>query len=322
MDIRNENIDHIYCNNKKNLPCFEKTSLFIGDNLVVKKMKKFILSNLNLIEELQNQIQERDSFIAKLLAENENLKGRLTKKKSLFREDILISSNKNNTGNNKSKFSEKKDEDEENFNKKPSEDSQESISIKLSNKNLFLITNKEYLINDWKYWKMCDFEENPKGFGDINLEVPLWELASNDSSSDANPTEMPMEDITDEAFNKRHLKYEIDERRRKKWEMQNWREQKNIERLRKRHNEYAETASVNAKIPKKMTSFFPDIEAIKFIQISDNLPICSFGEQIPKLQTRDFSLPWLSEHDFYQNIYSIEGNPKMKVRTKFIKSSK
>lgn len=101
---------------------------------------------------------------------------------------------------------------------------------------------------------------------------------------------------------------------------------KNIERLRKRHlkEEYPEVASVSAKIPKVMKSFFPDVETIKFIQISDDLPISAFGEQIPKLQQKDFSLPWLSDNDNdNSNIYSIEnicsnGNPRMKVRTKFI----
>lgn len=351
--IKNENIDHIYCNKlntRENLPYSEKSN-FIGDDKTVKKMKKFILSNINLIEELQSQLQERDSLIAKLLSENEGLKQRLqrykhskgsSKKSDFFKDSNNTNNNNNNNNNlpvNKNKPNDKKIEsvalkdkrvsidtsDDEIFNKKPSEDSQESISIKLSSKNLFLMTNKPYVINDWK---ICDLEDEEiqKGFDDIHLEIPRWVEVDLPTTPTNEIEDLPLEDVTDEAFLKRHLKYEVDERRRKKWDQQRIREQKNIERLRKRHlkEEYAEIASVSAKIPKTMKSFFPDIETIKFIQISDDLPISAFGEQIPKLQPKDFSLPWLSDNDNdNSNIYSIEsmcsnGNPRMKVRTKFI----
>lgn len=351
---KNENIDHIYCNKlntRENLPYTEKSN-FIGDEKTVKKMKNFILSNINLIEELQNQLQERDTLIAKLLAENDGLKQRLqrykhsktsTKKSDFFKESNNSTNNSNNNNSfnnlpaNKNKPIDKKSSlpkdkrvsidtsDDEIFNKKPSEDSQESISIKLSSKNLFLMTNKPYVINDWK---ICDLEDEEiqKGFDDINLEVPRWVEVDLPTSPTHGIDNLPSEDVSDEAFLKRHLKYEVDERRRKKWDQQRIREQKTIERLRKRHlkEEYAELASTSAKIPKTMTSFFPDIDAIKFIQISDDLPISVFGEQIPKLQPKDFSLPWLSDNDNdNSNIYSIEnicsnGNPRMKVRTKFI----
>ena len=352
--IKNENRDHIYCNvkTKKDLPFSEteRSSTFISNYSTVKKMKNFILSNINLIEELQNQLLERDGLIAKLLAENEGLKQRLQRykhskgssKKSDFLKDANNTNNSSGNNNNtnlpanKNKAEKRNSEiivkvkrvsidtsEDEMFNKKPSEDSQESISIKLSSKNLFMMTNKPYVINDWK---TCDLEDEEiqKGFDDINLEVPTWIEVDLPRTPPREIDNLPSEDITDESFQKRHQKYEIDERRRKKWDQQRIREQKNIERLRKRHlkEEYPERATVTAKAPKVMTSFFPDIETIKFIQISDDLPISAFGEQIPKLQPKDFSLPWLSENDD-SNIYSIDqicsnGTPRMKVRTKFI----
>lgn len=342
--IKNENIDHIYHKlNTRNLPYSQK-------NFDIKKMKNFFLTNLALIEELQNQLQDRDNLIAKLLSENEGLKQRLQRFKHSKVKKSDCSKESNNTTNssynnnnivllpaNKNKANEKKlqnllkdkrvsvdTSDDEIFNKKPSEDSQESISIKLSSKNLFLMTNKPYVINDWKVCEIED-EEIQKGFDDIQLEIPRWVECSLPTTPTNEIENLPAEDVTDEAFLKRHLKYEVDERRRKKWDQQRIREQKNIERLRKRHlkEEYAEIASVSAKIPKVMKSFFPDVETIKFIQISDDLPISAFGEQIPKLQPKDFSLPWLSDNDNDSNIYSIEsicsnGNPRMKVRTKFI----
>lgn len=331
--------DHIYCNSKQK-------NTFNSDEKTLKSMKNFILTNINLIEELRNQLLDRDTLIAKLLAENDGLKQRLQRykhsksasKKSDFSKDIsntnAINNNNNNLPANKNKSTDKKAEkdkrvsidstDDEIFRKKQSEDSQESISIKLSSKNLFLMTNKPYVINDWKICEIEDEEITAKSFDDIHLEIPRWTECSLPPTPTHESENMPREDVSDEAFLKRHQKYEVDERRRKKWDQQRIREQKNIERLRKRHlkEEYPEAAHDTAKVPKMMKSFFPDVETIKFIQISDDLPISAFGEQIPKLLPKDFSLPWLSESDNdNSNIYSIDSlnNPRfMKVRTKFI----
>lgn len=228
---KNENIDHIYCNKfnlQGNVPYSEKTN-FIGDDKTVKKMKNFILSNINLIEELQNQLKERNSLIGNLLAENEGLKQRLQRhkhskvssKKLNFCKDRNTNSINNNNNlqpANKNKTSDKKRDhiikdkrvsidtsEDENYQKKPSDDSQEeSISIKLCSKNLFLQTNTPYLINDWKICNLED-EEIQKGFDDIQLEVPRWVEVDVD---DINEIEIPfpMEDVSDEAFLKRHLR--------------------------------------------------------------------------------------------------------------------
>lgn len=355
--MKNENVDHIYCNklnNREKLPYSEKSN-FIGDDKTVKKMKNFILSNINLIEELQNQLSERDQLISKLLAENESLKQRLQRykhskssNKKCSAENSKESNNNTNTNNNNNlpairNKSEKSQKDEtstskqkrksietsedEHQVKKRSEDSQESISIKLSNKNLFLMTNKEYTINHWKTCDIDNEEEFDKTYKEgVCLEVPRWKEFELPASPTKEIENLPAEDISDEAIQKRHLKYEADERRRKKWDQQRIREQKNIERLKKRHlkEEYAEMMSLNNKVKKSMTSFFPDIKTIKFIQISDDLPICAFGQQIPKLTPKDFSLPWMSEEVDNSNVYTIDNittsnGSKVKVRSKFVR---
>lgn len=356
--IKSENVDHIYCNKLKSkdnlsfLDNFDKKSIFISNDNTVKKMKNFILTNINLIEELQNQLLERDSLIAKLIAENEGLKQKFQRFKKSNKKIDSKDSNTNtftSAGNNNisskqpvnKKISEKKSEaakeksaydstDDEATNKKAMpEDAQDlSISIKLSRKNLFLMTDKPYVSLNWKTLNIED-EELLSNFDEINmnLEVPRWTVVGSPATSprrhdiDRNA----IEDITDEAIQKRHAKYEIDERRRKKWDAQRIREQKNIERLRKRHlkEEYPELVQPPAKLPKVITSFFPDPESIKFIQISDDLPVSAFGEQIPKLPPKDFSIPWLSpDCDDSSNIYSIDhmlnSGSRLKMRTKFI----
>lgn len=354
--LKNENVDHIYCNklsSREKLPYTEKSN-FIGDDKTVKKMKNFILSNINLIEELQNQLSERDQLISKLITENECLKQRLQRYKhskgsnKKCSDNSKEANNNTNTSNNNNNLpvvrnkSDKSQKDEnpsskqkrksvetsedENHVKKRSEDSQESISIKLSNKNLFLMTNKEYLINNWQ---VCNDE--PEEFDNtykegVCLEVPRWIEVELPTTPTKEIENLPSEDISDEAFQKRHLKYEADERRRKKWDQQRIREQKNIERLKKRHlkEEYAEMMSLNNKVKPTMTSFFPDVKTIKFIQISDDLPISAFGEQIPKLTPKDFSLPWMSEEIENSNVYTIDNittsnGSKVKVRSKFVR---
>lgn len=231
---KNENIDHIYCNK------LNRRDNFIGDQKTVSRMKNFILTNLNLIEELQSQLHERDILIAKLLAENEGLKQRLQRHKYSKGSSKKIESNNNNNPNNNSisinskeyvngipviskKSNEKKSEsflkdkrvsidtsEDEIFNKKPSEDSQESINvIKLSSKDLFMMTKKPYVINDWKICELED-EEIQKGFDDIHLEIPRWIECSLPTTPSHEIEFLPVEDVTDESFLKRHQKFEIE----------------------------------------------------------------------------------------------------------------
>ncbi|CAO1368798.1 unnamed protein product [Diamesa serratosioi] len=317
------------------------------------------LNHISLIEELSNQLLERDALISKLLQENEALKLRINRYKSNKKLPSKIKNNNNSPALNNiqpaliitpiekpkteicCQVKEKRksidsSEDDDIFNKKSIEESQHIPSIKLSNKNLFLMTDKPYIINDWKTFEEVEDEEIQKSFDEeINLEIPRWSTIERELSPVDDNSNIQIEDLNDEVFLKRHLKWEIDERRRKKWDVQSIREQKNIERLKKRHLKEqfaAEYAGNDAKIPKIIKSFFPDTTTnLKFIQIADDLPVVAFGEQIPKLQPKDFSLPWLTlSGNDNSNIYSISnqeqvGNtsnaPWMKVRTKFITNS-
>lgn len=111
-------------------------------------------------------------------------------------------------------------EDEKKLN---SENKQQSISIKLSSKNLFLNTTEEYTINAWKTDEM-DYEELPQDYNDdMNLETPRWvESSVPDLDESMKHSDTFVEDVSDEAYQKRHQKLEIDERRRKKWDVQRY----------------------------------------------------------------------------------------------------
>lgn len=207
------------------------------------------------------------------------------------------------------------------------EPKQPSLNIKLS-KSFFMTTDQPYPINMWKTVEDDDEEiiEKCKN-SDINLEVPAWvekPLPDYDSSAEHGTF---VEDTSEEVYLKRHLKFELDERRRKKWDVQRIREQKNIEKLKKRHlkEEYA-NEYLNTKASKTINSFFPQPETVKYIQVSENLPVHAFGELIPKLNPKEFSYeensvykPPNSPINYLQNNDLF--NASLKFRTKFVYSS-
>lgn len=42
----------------------------------------------------------------------------------------------------------------------------------------------------------------------------------------------------------------------------------------------------------EMTSFYPAPNILKYIEITDKLPVVAFGQPIPELQKKHFQLPW------------------------------
>lgn len=242
--IENDHLDHLYCTKNVNKNYSGKSEVLNSENLEKMFLRNKIsmrikLNHISLIEELSNQLLERDALITKLLQENEALKVRINRYKSNKK---LPSKNKNNNNspalNNiqpaliitpiekpKSEIccqvKEKRksidsSEDDDIFNKKSLEESQHIPSIKLSNKNLFLMTDKPYIINDWKTFEEVEDEEIQKSFDEeINLEIPRWSTIERELSPVNDNSNIQLEDLNDEVFLKRHLKWEIDERRRK-----------------------------------------------------------------------------------------------------------
>lgn len=136
--------------------------------------------------------------------------------------------------------------------------------------------------------------DNPK------LEIPKWTEHELTPSYCIEGTE----DLSDEIFLKRHAKLEVDEKRRKKWDVQQIREQRRIERLKRRHCK--DEIQPSQETPTLQT-FYPTTENLQTICFVHDLPVQAFGEMIPKLtgpaylatakgeQRRGFQLPWLDK---------------------------
>ncbi|KAL3283628.1 hypothetical protein HHI36_006767 [Cryptolaemus montrouzieri] len=132
-------------------------------------------------------------------------------------------------------------------------------------------------------------EPVPEILNDAVLEVPRWRVKVYASCYSMEGTE----NLDDEVFLRRHNRLEIDERRRKRWDVQRIREQRVIEKLKQRqeridsHLKTSTSSGMDAP-------FWPTLDDIKFLEINEDLPISAFGVPIPKVMPSEFILPWLN----------------------------
>lgn len=122
-----------------------------------------------------------------------------------------------------------------------------------------------------------EVEEAPEA-----IEVPTWRVNPVATAYSMEGTE----NLDDEMYNRRHHKLEVDERRRKRWDMQALREQKRLERLRRRMEPEAE------KPPTCLRTFCGSLRNVQVIEVVGVLPVVAFGQPIPDVEPTDFSLPW------------------------------
>lgn len=133
-------------------------------------------------------------------------------------------------------------------------------------------------------------ESTPHVVHDMLIIFPSWrENYIEPLEDDASFT--PPEALDDNVFLKRHLKLELDEKRRKRWDIQRIREQRMFQRLQQRMNK---KKSVQDAEP-ELLSFYPETEDVEAIVITPFLPVVAFGRPLPKLTQQNFELPWLDD---------------------------
>ncbi|XP_066601647.1 male-specific lethal 1-like 1 [Prorops nasuta] len=170
----------------------------------------------------------------------------------------------------------------------------------LVKKESFLITEEHYYtaLGEPGY-TLNNMKEPIDSDTSTSLEVPNWRVKIYTSCYTMEGTE----NLDDEIFNKRHLKLENDERRRKRWDVQRIREQRHIEKLKQRQerqNHQATCYNTNHTGPcpsaveeEAVTSLWPDIDQIQSLQVDTQLPVTAFGAPIPSFTPSEFILPWL-----------------------------
>lgn len=185
----------------------------------------------------------------------------------------------------------------------------DTIHRKFDKKGKSLVKKESYLTTENHYYtaigdpnyqlKIKTVSKSEDEEESNNLEVPSWRIKVYTSCYTMEGTE----NLDDEIFNKRHLKLENDERRRKRWDVQRIREQRHIEKLKQRQerqNHQATCYNTNHTGPcpttseeEVVTTLWPEIDQIQSLQVDPQLPVSAFGAPIPSFTPSEFSLPWL-----------------------------
>ncbi|KAM4622740.1 male-specific lethal 1 homolog isoform 2-T2 [Discoglossus pictus] len=120
--------------------------------------------------------------------------------------------------------------------------------------------------------------------------IPSWREHPIEPLEDVSASDIP-ENLDDAVFMKRHAKLELDEKRRKRWDIQRIREQRILQRLQLRM--YKKKGSQESE--PEVTSFFPELDEVESVMITPYLPVVVFGRPLPKITQQSFELPWLDE---------------------------
>ncbi|XP_002738716.1 male-specific lethal 1-like 1 [Saccoglossus kowalevskii] len=275
----------------------------------IKHLKELLLLHLDIIQQQQEQLLAKDRENKNLRSEKETLKCRLERMER--RMSLAHKSGSSQESGSPSSRQHKLTQTQV-HKRRLSEDSSSSPASKKS--GLFPRTPSqkisEFLKSSTKLKadlhkkseKLKDKEEkcfrtslhyfshnrvppmllNPIHIEDSNVLLPAWRINVIPSSTSVDG----IEDISDDTFTKRHLKYEVDERKRKRWDIQRIRELRQHDLLERKVLK-REQLSVQV-----LTTFKPSIHEAECIEVHDLLPVTAFGKPLPPLQQKHFELPW------------------------------
>ncbi|XP_077978550.1 uncharacterized protein LOC144433988 [Glandiceps talaboti] len=271
----------------------------------VKHLKELLLLHLDLIQEQQQQLLAKDREVKTLRTERDTLKCRLERMER--RMSLAHKSSKSQETESPQKrqistqLQKRKSSDEcttpgsKRFHKTPS--AKVVDSTKNSEK---LRTDKQ---QNWKRREKEDRKEKDEkllwtnvhyfsqnrippvscdiGSFDEPVLLPEWRI----NIVSTVPVCDGMEDITDEAYNRRHQKLEIDEKKRKRWDIQRIRELRQHEKLERKLLKKDQQLQI-------LTTFRPNTYEAECIEVQDLLPVSVFSQPLPSIQQTDFVLPW------------------------------
>ncbi|XP_062874755.1 male-specific lethal 1-like 1 [Trichomycterus rosablanca] len=141
------------------------------------------------------------------------------------------------------------------------------------------------------------------------VTVPSWRESSVEPLKDKKPTDI-LECLDDAVFMKRHSKLELDEKRRKRWDIQRIREQRMFQRLQQRMYK----RNLIQESERELLSFYPEAEDVESIMITPFLPVVAFGRPLPNLKQQNFEVPWLEERSQSRREVSKKKTPHRTCR--------
>ncbi|XP_026280477.1 male-specific lethal 1 homolog isoform X1 [Frankliniella occidentalis] len=181
--------------------------------------------------------------------------------------------------------------------KRVKKDETELSSGAVNQTNAVLTTSEAYYTATgssepgWSLSEMCiETEPEPELTGDV-LETPQWRVKVYTSLYSMEGTE----NLDDEVFLKRHHRLEVDERRRKRWDVQRIREQRHIEKLKQRElqSNALGGSKGDGQSEEPVSTLWPIPDDAQYLEVADELPVAAFGLPVSKFTPSEFSLPWL-----------------------------
>lgn len=145
-----------------------------------------------------------------------------------------------------------------------------------------------------------------------HVQVPTWQIneiaaavktgstKSAKSTATSSSCHDNNESIDDDVFSKRHMKHELEEKRRKRWDIQHMRAMQAHQTLEKKCRDREEARLKGKRTgfkdedSKNMESFLPPPEDVMAVEVSDTVPVVAFGFPVPLFQEREFEIPWFS----------------------------
>ncbi|XP_028675840.1 male-specific lethal 1 homolog isoform X1 [Erpetoichthys calabaricus] len=163
----------------------------------------------------------------------------------------------------------------------------EPLSSSFEMEDLPYMSTKEMYLCRWHQPPPFPLREtSPKK--EETVAIPSWREHFMEPLEEATDV---VENLDDGVFLKRHAKLELDEKRRKRWDIQRIREQRMFQRLQQR---MYKKKGIQESEP-GLSSFYPDADDVESLMITPFLPVVAFGRPLPKLAQQNFELPWLDE---------------------------
>ncbi|CAH1395527.1 unnamed protein product [Nezara viridula] len=279
-----------------------------NSNEEMTNMKELLLIHLDFIQLQSEQLQKRDKLIEDLKNENEMLKqriARMERRVSLQRSNTTDKRHQQNsevpeTGRKrrtqdatpsgpsgsagKKAFTETQQKRLKVINRQSKLDGLKMMNEKKIDLSDKLTTDKLYYtgVGDSDVKMLGDvLNNNPKS--KVCLEVPQWRIKPLTSTYTMEGTE----NLSDDVFDRRHYKLMVDEKKRKRWDVQRIREQRQIEKHRSRENAGNNNDQASSR------SLWPQAGEGLQLAMTPILPVSVFGINLPVVtEHHDFTLPW------------------------------
>lgn len=171
-----------------------------------------------------------------------------------------------------------------------SSEEETELELQSQSEELPYLTTTEMYLCRWHQPPPSPWRD-PSPVHEDTVAVPSWRESILEPLGQKEVSDIP-ECLDDNVFLKRHSKLELDEKRRKRWDIQRIREQRMFQRLQQRMNR----RKVIQESEPELLSFYPDPEDVESIMVTPFLPVVAFGRPLPNLKQQNFDLPWLDEH--------------------------